>query len=503
MPPRRSPTGSGGAENPGFQAMDQTGMQNMRYVSTRGGCPPHSFPEAVMTGLAPDGGLFLPESLPDFSASLEGLQECSFQELFKRLAAPFIDGSIPDVVLDSLVERSYAVFDHPDVTPVLPVGGLYVCELFHGPTLAFKDVALQFLVNLFEHLLGRREARLTVLGATSGDTGSAAIHALKGRKGIEVFILYPHGRVTPIQEMQMTTVEDANIHPIAIEGTFDDAQRLVKELFNDHAFNAEVSLGAVNSINWVRVMAQITYYFFAYFRVVEFQQGAGNDGKMRLGDPLRFSVPTGNFGHVYAGLMARGMGLPVEKLILATNANAILHDLVASGVYRRGEVRQTLSPSMDIQLASNFERYLFDLAGRDSGRVNDWLDELSRKGKFTLASQYLAKVEQDFISERVDDRETVETIRSVHAESGYLLDPHSAVGFRAGEKHRREGMPTIAMVTAHPAKFSDAIRQAIGREPELPPSLARLAGLAERKQVLPGNPDALRKTIRETLAARS
>ncbi len=466
-----------------------------------------------MTGLAPDGGLFLPESLPDFSARLESLQECSFQQLFKLLVAPFIDGTIPPEVQDGLVERSYAVFDHPAVTPVLSVGGLYVCELFHGPTLAFKDVALQYLGNLFEHLLGQREARLTILGATSGDTGSAAIQALRGRKGIEVFILYPHGRVTPIQELQMTTVEDANVHPIAIEGTFDDAQRLVKELFNDHAFNAEVSLGAVNSINWVRVMAQITYYFYAYFRVLESQRGLGtagegaaregaaNNGKMRLGDPVRFSVPTGNFGHVYAGLMARGMGLPVERLILATNANAILHDLVSSGVYQRGEVRQTLSPSMDIQMASNFERYLFDLAGRDSGRVNDWLDDLSRKGAFTLESRDLAKVEKDFISERVDDRETVETIRSVHAESGYLLDPHSAIGYRAGEKHRREGMPTISMVTAHPAKFSDAIRQAIGREPELPPLLSRLAGLAERKQVLPPNPDALRKTIRETLTA--
>ena len=482
----------------------------MRYVSTRGGCPPHSFSDAVMTGLAPDGGLFLPESLPDFSARLESLRECSFPELFKILVTPFLDRTIPPEVLDGLVARSYAVFDHPAVTPVLPVGGLYVCELFHGPTLAFKDVALQFLGNLFEQLLGQREARLTILGATSGDTGSAAIQALRGREGIEVFILYPHGRVTPIQQLQMTTVKDANVHPIAIEGTFDDAQRLVKELFNDQAFNAEVSLGAVNSINWVRVMAQITYYFYAYFRVVEFQRergaardGAANDGKMRLGDPVRFSVPTGNFGHVYAGLMARGMGLPVERLILATNANAILHDLVGCGVYRRGEVRHTLSPSMDIQLASNFERYLFDLASRDSGRVNAWLDDLGSKGAITLDSQCWAKVGQDFISESVDDRETVDTIRSVHAASGYLLDPHSAIGYRAGEKHRREGMPTIAMVTAHPAKFSDAIRQAIGREPELPPSLSRLAGLAEQKQMLPPNPDALRKTIRETLAGRT
>jgi len=485
-------------------------MQNMRYVSTRGGCPSHSFSEAVMAGLAPDGGLFLPESLPDFSNRLEALRECSFQELFKLLAAPFIDGAIPPEVLDEMVEHSYAVFDHPAVTPVLPVGGLFVCELFHGPTLAFKDVALQFLGNLFEHLLGQREARLTVLGATSGDTGSAAIQALRGRKGIEVFILYPHGRVTPIQELQMTTVEDANVHPIAIEGTFDDAQRLVKELFNDRAFNAEVSLGAVNSINWVRVMGQITYYFYAYFRVLESIQagggtagdGAANGGGMRLGDPVRFSVPTGNFGHVYAGLMARGMGLPVERLILATNANAILHDLVGSGVYRRGEVRHTLSPSMDIQVASNLERYLFDLAGRDSGRVNVWMDDLTRKGAFTLEPRYLAKVEKDFISERVDDQETVDTIRSVHAESGYLLDPHSAIGYRAGEKHREVGLPTIAMVTAHPAKFSDAVRRAIGKEPELPPALSRLSGLAQRKQVLPPNPDALRKTIRDTLGGR-
>lgn len=460
-----------------------------------------------MAGLAPDGGLFLPESLPDFSLRLEELRECSFQELFKLLVAPFMEGDIAPEALDDLVERSYAVFDHPAVTPVLPVGGLYLCELFHGPTLAFKDVALQFLGNLFEHLLGQREARLTILGATSGDTGSAAIHALRGRKGIEVFILYPLGRVTPIQELQMTTVGDANVHPIAIEGTFDDAQRLVKELFNDRAFNAEVSLGAVNSINWVRVMAQITYYFYAYFRVVEYRQagdgvadgGDRYDSWMELEDPVRFSVPTGNFGHVYAGLMARAMGLPVERLILATNANAILHDLVRGGVYRRSEVRQTLSPSMDIQLASNFERYLFDLADRDSGRVNHWLDDLEQKGTFTLEPHYLAQVANDFISERVDDEETLDTIRSLHAESGYLLDPHSAIGYRAGEKHSEAGMPTIAMVTAHPAKFSDAIRQAIGREPELPPSLSGLSALPQRKQVLPPNADALRKTIRETL----
>ncbi|HKJ00306.1 MAG TPA: threonine synthase [bacterium] len=474
----------------------------MHYVSTRGQCAPLPFRETVMAGLAPDGGLFLPERVPDVSARLADWRELPFRELFAAVVAPYVGDELAPGLLADLVERAYATFDHAEVTPVVPVGDVFVCELFHGPTLAFKDVALQFLGHLFEHFLALCEARLTVLGATSGDTGSAAIHALRGRHGIEVFILYPRGRVSPMQEKQMVTVPDANIHCIAVEGSFDDAQALVKGLFNDRAFNDEVSLGAVNSINWARVMAQITYFFYAYFRVLDAcERGSAQGGPMALGDAVRFAVPTGNFGHIYAGVLARRMGLPIERLVLATNANAILSQLVRTGRYAKGDVQQTLSPSMDIQVASNFERYLFDLAGGDGGQVRRWLAELSEQGGFALDAAQLAQVQQDFTALEVSDAETVGTIRAVHEATGYLLDPHSAIGYRAAQAHRQAGQPVIAMATAHPAKFSGAIQRAIGHEPPLPSALALLADLPARVKVLPAEMDGLRGYIRETLQA--
>jgi len=300
----------------------------------------------------------------------------------------------------------------------------------------------------------------------------------------------------------MVTVPDANIHCIAVEGSFDDAQALVKGLFNDRAFNDEVSLGAVNSINWARVMAQITYFFYAYFRVLDAcERGSAQGGPMALGDAVRFAVPTGNFGHIYAGVLARRMGLPIERLVLATNANAILSQLVRTGRYAKGDVQQTLSPSMDIQVASNFERYLFDLAGGDGGQVRRWLAELSEQGGFALDAAQLAQVQQDFTALEVSDAETVGTIRAVHEATGYLLDPHSAIGYRAAQAHRQAGQPVIAMATAHPAKFSGAIQRAIGHEPPLPSALALLADLPARVKVLPAEMDGLRGYIRETLQA--
>ena len=472
----------------------------MKYISTRGESAPHSFSQAVMAGLAPDGGLFLPESLPDFSGSLERWRTLRFPELFQAVLAPFVDDAVSPAALAEMTEKAYAVFSDPEVIPVREVGGLFICELFHGPTLAFKDVALQFLGHLFEHLLLRNNAKMTIVGATSGDTGAAAIHALRGRQGVEVFILFPKGRVSPMQELQMTTVPDANIHALAVEGSFDDTQALLKGLFNDREFNARHSLGAVNSINWVRVLAQTTYFFHAYFRVLDAQEHPGGDARpMKLGDPVRFSIPTGNFGHIYAGVLAKAMGLPVDRLILATNANAILSELVRSGNYRKGEVLQTLSPSMDIQVASNFERYLFDLAGRDGRWVRRWLGELEEKGGFTLDGELLTRVQSDFAAARVDDEETVRTIREVHEQTGYLLDPHSAIGYAAGREHAQAGVPMIAMATAHPAKFSRAIRQAIGHEPPLPQGLALLRDLPTRVEVLPSSLPALQDHIRRTL----
>ncbi len=466
----------------------------MRYLSTRGQSGLQDFRTVVLSGLAKDGGLFLPESLPDFSGRLEAWRSLPFAEVFQHVVAPFVAGELEPSELRDLVTRAFRCFDDPQVTPVVRVGDLHLVELFHGPTLAFKDVALQFLGPLFEHLLRRSGRNMTVVGATSGDTGSAAIHALRGTRGVEVFILFPHGRVSPVQELQMTTVPDANIHAVAVRGSFDDAQDIVKGMFNDRTFNAAYHLGAVNSINWARVLAQIGYYFFAYFRVLEQRPG------MRIGDLVQVAVPTGNFGHIYAGVLARRMGLPVSRLLLATNANSILHRFVQTGEYRRGAVSQTLSPSMDIQVASNFERYLYDLSGRDADRVQGWLDGLRTEGGFQVDAALQAQVRKDFASAAVDDEATVSTIREVHQRWGYLLDPHSAVGVRAALELPAPGIPTLCMATAHPAKFGEAMRRALGREPELPPALAGLDSLPTRVKVLPARLEAVQQYVRETLA---
>lgn len=447
-----------------------------------------------MAGLASDGGLYLPERVPDRSDALPGWRGMTFEELFQAVVQPFIGEEIAPAEVRELARRSYAPFDHPEVTPVVRVGPLYVMELFHGPTLAFKDVALQFLGHLFERLLAEAGRRMTVVGATSGDTGSAAIHALKGRQGIEVFILFPRGRVSPMQELQMTTVQETNIHAVAIEGSFDDAQDIVKALFNDRAFNERFRLGAVNSINWARVMAQIAYFFYGYFRIVEQEPG------MQLGDPIQVSVPTGNFGHIYAGMLARRMGLPIRRLILATNSNSILHSFVQSGEYRRGTVIPTYSPSMDIQVASNFERFLFDLAGGDGRQVRAWMDELKNWGGFTVAPAIHAQVQSMVTSSAVDDDATLDTLRNVEREHGYLLDPHSAVGVKAALDHMERGLPTLSMATAHPAKFAEAIRAATGHEPPLPPALADLDKLPHRVQLLPAQAESVKQLIQRTLA---
>lgn len=466
----------------------------MKFISTRGQSPPHSLQETIMAGLAPDGGLFLPATYPDASTSLASWLTLPFTELFQQVLAGFVEGDIPPEDLRELITRSFAGFDHEEITPVVPVAGCHMLELFHGPTFAFKDVALQFLGNVFEYYLARGGQRLTIAGATSGDTGSAAIHALRGKKGVEVFILFPKGRVSPIQERQMTTVPDANIHCIAVEGSFDDAQQILKGLFNDREFNDTYGLGAVNSINWMRVMAQVVYYFYAYFRVVQ-------NGACALGEPVRFAVPTGNFGNIFAGYVAQRMGLPVDKLILATNANDILHRFVSQGVYRKGQVLETLSPSMDIQVASNFERYLFELCGRDAGQLQAWMEALARDGEFAVDAAQLAQVQAGFVSARVDDAATLETIREVHSREGYLLDPHSAVGLRGALDYMEGGgPPVICMGAAHPAKFGDAIEQATGKTPPMPAAMAQLAEMPTRLQVLPARLEAVQDYMRQVLA---
>ena len=445
----------------------------MKYISTRGGIAPISFSEAVMMGLATDGGLLLPESVTPVSpAEIAAWRQLSYQDLALAVISRFVD-DIPSEDLRELINRSYATFNHPEITPLVEVDGLHILELFHGPTLAFKDVALQFLGNVFEYLLGKSGGRMNILGATSGDTGSAAIYGVRGKERINIFILHPYKRVSPIQELQMTTVTDANVFNIALRGTFDDGQAIVKAIFNDIPFKEKHCLGAVNSINWARILAQVVYYVYAALKLSGPQAGQ-----------VDFAVPTGNFGDIFAGHVARLL-LPgrIGRLILATNENDLLARFVNAGEYSLGKVTQTASPSMDIQVASNFERYLFYLYGNDPARVRDAMAEFAGAGKLGFSAAEHAQVRGDFAARSVSEAETLETI-STYYRQGYLLDPHTAVGVRAGLDFRRTGVPLVCLATAHPAKFGAAVSKAIGHEPELPRALAGLAEQASRCEVL-------------------
>jgi len=441
----------------------------MRYLSTRGQVHGIPFKQAVMMGLAEDGGLLLPEAIPQLTdAELEELSSLPYPELAFRVLTKFID-DIPAADLKSLIERSYATFSHPEITPVVKQGDVHILELFHGPTLAFKDVALQLLGNLFEYLLAETGDHMNILGATSGDTGSAAIYGVRGKRGINIFILHPHGKVSKVQELQMTTVTDPNVFNLAIRGTFDDGQRIVKEIFSDLEFKKRHALGAVNSINWARVLAQIVYYVYAWGKV---QAATGRR-------EVTFSVPTGNFGDIFAGYVAKRMGVPISRLILATNANNILARFVNAGDYSIGEVHPTLSPSMDIQVASNFERYLYYLYGEDSGRVCSAFAEFGKTGRLNFSTAERCEISSAFSACDVDDVGILEEIRSFHTATGYVLDPHTAVGVRAAHTLPDDGTPVICLATAHPAKFPEAVQQAVGCEPVRPSSLN---GLEERPQ---------------------
>jgi threonine synthase len=461
----------------------------MRYISTRGGIAPLRFQDAVMMGLARDGGLLLPETLPTVAADmLDRWQNLPYQYLAKEILSLFID-DIPESDLEDLIERAYASFTHPQITPVCQQGDVYILELFHGPTLAFKDVALQLLGNLFEYVLARTGGFMNILGATSGDTGSAAIAGVRGKQNIEIFILHPHGRTSPIQALQMTTVLDPNVFNIAVRGTFDDAQSIVKTIFNDLAFRDRYQLGAVNSINWARVLAQVVYYVYAYLKL------------RKLGkESIDFSVPTGNFGDIFAGYVARTL-LPagcINSLILATNANDILTRFVNQGDYSCGQVQVTSSPSMDIQIASNFERYLYYLRGEDGGAVKRDMEGFAATGQLDL-SDCKERVAADFRSRSVSEEETIATIGAFHQQHGYLLDPHTAVGVKAALELRDPHRPVVCLATAHPAKFGAAVMQAIGSEPPLPPALVDLASRESRCVVL----DAELVAIKDFVAANA
>lgn len=454
----------------------------MRYISTRGGVEPITFSEAVMMGLATDGGLLLPEEIPSVdAATLAQWAKLNFQELAIAVMRRYVEPDLSITELTDLVQRSYATFNHPDITPLVSIGGHSVLELFHGPTLAFKDVALQFLGNLFEHLLKRSGGQLNIVGATSGDTGSAAIYGVRGKQRINIFILHPYQRVSKVQEHQMTTVLDDNVHNIAIRGTFDDGQQIVKALFNDLEFKSHYSLGAVNSINWARILAQIVYYFYAW-------------GQITKGDTsqsVSFSVPTGNFGDIFAGFLALRMGLPINKLILATNRNDILFRFIDTGTYQTEKVRPTISPSMDIQIASNFERYLYYLMDEDGQIIRQLMEQLSQTGKLSITQEKYAQIANTFVARRVGEDETLACIQKVYQETGYVLDPHTAVGV-----HGATDFPgSVCLATAHPAKFGDAVKQAIGEEPELPAELADLLQRASRCTVVNADLNAIKNLI--------
>jgi len=427
-------------------------MKTMQYISTRGGTPAMGYQDAVLTGLAPDGGLLIPTSIPDVRDRLQAWSELSYQDITFEIMRLFVD--LPDEDLRSLIDLSYAPFAHPEIAPAIPVGKVQILELFHGPTLAFKDIALQFLGNFFEYILEHRDQQMNILAATSGDTGSAAIHGVRGRERINIFVMHPRGRVAPLQEKQMTAVLDPNVYNLAVGGTFDDCQRIMKTLFRDLPFKERYTLGAVNSVNWARVLAQIVYYFSSGLYVMA-TTGAKH---------LRFSVPTGNFGDILAGYYAFRMGLPIRKLILATNENDILSRFFATGEYSMGDVVPTISPSMDIQVASNFERYLFYKVGENPDRINDLVHAFDEGGSLRIPVGPNGRVDDVFEAGVGKTSDTLATIRRYYDDYGYLLDPHTAVGVHVGEKYWVEEEPLICLATAHPAKFSQAIIDATGQD---------------------------------------
>ncbi|MBI2236298.1 MAG: threonine synthase [Magnetospirillum sp.] len=460
----------------------------MKYVSTRGKAPVLDFDDVLLAGLARDGGLYVPQSWPSFSEpEIRTLRGLSYPDLAVRVMRPFVEGCLTEDELSALVADAYAGFTHPAVAPLKQIGrNRWVMELFHGPTLAFKDYALQLVGRLFDHVLAKRSQRVTIVGATSGDTGSAAIESCRDRDRVDIAILHPKGRVSEVQRRQMTTVLSSNVRNLAVDGTFDDCQDLVKELFADEAFRDELNLSAVNSINWARVMAQVVYYFHA---------------AVALGAPdvtVDFAVPTGNFGNVFAGFVAKMMGLPIDRLIVGSNTNDILTRFFEGGVMKTEGVVPTLSPSMDIQVSSNFERLVFHYLGHDGAAVERLMGEFRRTGSLAMPQGAWVVMRELFEGHRFDDGATLAAMRSLAAATGEVLDPHSAIGVAAGLKAAdiRRDAHLVALATAHPAKFPDAVEKATGIRPALPPHMADLFRRPERFEAIGNDAAALKSYVR-------
>lgn len=446
----------------------------MDYISTRGEAPSLGFSDALLAGLASDGGLYVPRTWPQMSKKeIRALRGLTYQQAAFEILWRFTGGEIPADDFRAMIDEAYATFRHPAVTPLVQTGpNAFVLELFHGTTLAFKDVAMQLLARLMDHVLEKRGQRATIVGATSGDTGGAAIDAFAGRNRTDIFILFPKGKVSPVQQRQMTTSRQENVHAVAVEGNFDDCQNLVKAMFNDHPFRGRMKLSGVNSINWARIMAQVVYFFTA---------------AVQLGAPDRkvsFTVPTGNFGDIFAGFVAKKMGLPIDRLVIATNENDILARTLRTGRYEMKPVKATATPSMDIQISSNFERLLFEAYGRDAGAVRQLMENLKQSGAFDIAETPLKAIRRDFRAGRASEKQVALTMRETLEKAGYLLDPHTAVGVFVAKSREKSNSPMITLATAHPAKFPRAVKDATGLDPALPFWLGDLMAREERFEVL-------------------
>ena len=459
----------------------------MNYISTRNSSNSFKFKDVFIKGLADDGGLYIPKSLHKYSQkdlnSFEGLQ---YTELAKKIINPFLGDFISENDLSNIIDKSYSVFRKKNVVELNKVGDRSVLELFHGPTLAFKDVAMQLLGNFYEYYLKNTNEKINIVVATSGDTGAAAIDAIKGKKNVNIFVLHPHNKVSPIQRKLMTTGDEKNVFNVAINGNFDDCQNLVKAMFADKIFSTSINMSGVNSINWARIIAQSVYYFYSYFLIKDRSQ------------PINFSVPTGNFGDVYAGYLAKKMGLPINKFVVATNQNDILHRAISKGEYYVEKVSETTSPSMDIQLASNFERLLFDINNYDDVETDSVMRDIKEKGRYIIDKKKLEKINNDFISARVSEEEVLKTIKDVHEKYKTILDPHTAIGYNAFDKVNLRGN-NVVLATAHPCKFPDAIKKSINLTSELPKELMFILDKKENYDIIDNNLSKIKKHIEERI----
>ena len=459
----------------------------MKYISTRNNKKTFEFKDVFIKGLADDGGLFIPESLTKYSETeINSFAKLEYSDLAKKIISTFIGDFMSENDLSNIIDKSYSVFRKKNVVNLIKVGDRSVLELFHGPTLAFKDVAMQLLGNFYEYYLNNENQKINIVVATSGDTGAAAIDAIKGKKNVNIFVLHPHNRVSSVQRKLMTTGKDQNVFNIAINGNFDDCQNLVKSMFADKNFSNEINMSGVNSINWARIIAQSVYYFYSYFLIED------------KDEPINFSVPTGNFGDVYAGYLAKKMGLPINKLIVATNQNDILHRAISKGSYEVEKVAETISPSMDIQIASNFERLIYDLNNGDDSLTTKAMNDIKEKGKYLIDQEKLDKINTNFLSAKMSEDEVLKTIELVYKKFDVVLDPHSAIGYGAFDKVNISGN-NIVLATAHPCKFPDAIKNAINLNAELPKELMYILNEKENYKIIDNNIDEVKKYIKERI----